>query len=195
MVLLYASFPANRDRSLSFDVLEKLGIEAIEAGKHVLVEKPLGTSIEECRVLRDRLSRTKLVLQIGNNRRFDPGISFARRFIQDELGEMMALKAWYCDSTYRYTMTDNLQPIIQTSRAAQRPAGNPKDDKRRYFLLTHGSHLVDTARFLGGPIRQARVRWLCRRPATRASTPRGSPTASVPTFRCAQATTFRAASC
>lgn len=137
-----------------------LSLQAIEAGKHVLVEKPLGTSVEECRALRDRLAGTKLVLQIGNNRRFDPGISFARRFIQDELGGMMALKAWYCDSTYRYTMTDNLQPIIQTSRAARRPSGNPKDDKRRYFLLTHGSHLVDTARFLGGPIRHARARRL-----------------------------------
>ena len=31
------------------------------------------------------------------------------------------------------------------------------------------------------PTRQSRVRWLCRRPALRSSTPRGSPTASVPT--------------
>ena len=46
------------------------------------------------------------------------------------------------------------------------------------------------------PTRQSRVRWLCRRPALRSSTPRGSPTARVP-IRCptAQVMTSLAASC
>ena len=133
-------------------------LKAIAAGKHVLVEKPLGVTVEECEELRNRLSETKMVLQLGNNRRFDPGMTFAHRFIQEEIGELMALKAWYCDSTYRYTMTDNLQPIPVISQQARRPEGNPKADKRRYFMLTHGSHLVDTARFLAGEITAVRVR-------------------------------------
>jgi predicted dehydrogenase len=97
-------------------------------------------------------------MQVGNNRRFDPGVAFAKRFIREEMGPMIALKAWYCDSTYRYTMTDNLQPIPLHSASARKPEGNPKADKRRYFLLTHGSHLVDTARFLGGEIVALRAR-------------------------------------
>ncbi|MHB8523963.1 MAG: Gfo/Idh/MocA family protein [Limisphaerales bacterium] len=135
-----------------------LAVKAIAAGKHVLVEKPLGVSIEECEELRRRLQATKLVLQIGNNRRFDPGIAFAQEFIAHELGHVMALKVWYCDSTYRYTMTDNLQPIPVTSAQARKPKDNPKADKRRYFILTHASHLVDTARFLGGAITEVRAR-------------------------------------
>ena len=132
--------------------------QAIAAGKHVLVEKPLGVNVEECEALREQLRETKLVFQIGNNRRFDPGIAFARRFVQEELGQLIAFKASYCDSTYRYTMTDNLQPIPITSAKARRPEGNPKADKRRYFILTHASHLVDTARFLGGELVQVRAR-------------------------------------
>jgi predicted dehydrogenase len=135
---------------------------AIAAGKHVLVEKPLGVSVEECEALRQEVKASGLVFQVGNNRRFDPGIAFARRFVTEELGQLMALKAWYCDSTYRYTMTDNLQPIAVQSTRARRPEGNPKSDKRRYFLLTHGSHLVDTARSLGGPILAVRARLLER---------------------------------
>jgi predicted dehydrogenase len=73
------------------------------------------------------------------------------------MGERLALKAWYCDSTHRYAMTDNVQPIIETSQNARRPAGNPKADRKRYLLLGHGSHLVDTARFLGGPIQSVRA--------------------------------------
>ena len=135
-----------------------LALKALAAGKHVLVEKPLGTAIEECEKLATEVSRSKLLLQVGNNRRFDPGVEFAQHFIREQLGQMIALKAWYCDSTYRYTMTDNLQPIPLQSSEARKPEGNPKADKRRYFLLTHGSHLVDTARFFGGEIRALRAR-------------------------------------
>jgi predicted dehydrogenase len=135
-----------------------LARKALAAGKHVLVEKPLGVAIEECEALRAELSATKLVFQIGNNRRFDPGLAFARRFVQEQLGQRLAFKAWYYDSVYRYTMTDNLQPLIHTSAQARRPEGDPKADKRRYFILGHSSHLVDTTRFLAGEIVSVRAR-------------------------------------
>ncbi len=135
-----------------------LCLKASAAGKHMLVEKPLSVSVEECEALRDQVRKSGLVLQVGNNRRFDPGVTFAQRFIKAEMGEILALKASYCDSIYRYTMTDNLQPIPISSSMARRPAGNPKADKRRYYMLTHGSHLVDTARFLGGEMVGVRAR-------------------------------------
>ncbi len=139
-----------------------LCLQALAAGKHVLVEKPLGVDIEECEELRQRQAESGVVVQVGNNRRFDPGIAFAREFIDEEIGELMALKAWYCDSTYRYTMTDNLQPLPRHSQEARKPGGNPKADKRRYFILTHASHLVDTARFLAGAIASVRARLIER---------------------------------
>jgi predicted dehydrogenase len=139
-----------------------LARKAIAAGKHVLVEKPLGVTIEECVELRRQVHEAKLTFQIGNNRRFDPGIAFARKFIQEDIGQLLSFKAWYWDSIHRYTMTDNLQPIVEQSATARRPEGNPKADKRRYFILTHASHLVDTARFLGGEIVSVRARLLER---------------------------------
>ena len=137
-------------------------LKAIEAGKHALVEKPLGVSIEECQALKAGMAGSGLTLQVGNNRRFDPGIAFARQFVNDELGERMAFKGWYYDSTYRYTMTDNLQPIPISSSQSQKPVGNPKEDKQRYYLLGHASHLVDTARILGGEIISVEARLLER---------------------------------
>ena len=139
-----------------------LALKAIAAGKHVLIEKPLGVTVEECERLRACVQASKLVFQVGNNRRFDPGIAFARKFVQEEIGALLSFKAWYWDSLYRYTMTDNLQPIMTTSGAARKPEGNPKADKRRYFILTHASHLVDTARFLGGELASVRARLLER---------------------------------
>jgi predicted dehydrogenase len=135
-----------------------LSQKAIAAGKHVLVEKPLGVAIEECEALRQPLQAAHLVFQIGNNKRFDPGNAFAHKFVVEELGQMLSFKGWYHDSTLRYAMTDNLQPIPFTSQNTLKPASSPKADKRRYYLLTHGSHLVDLARFLAGEIVSLRAR-------------------------------------
>lgn len=131
--------------------------QALAAGKHVLVEKPMGVDVDGCLRLRDAAAASGLTLQVGSMKRFDPGIASARRFISEEIGELLAVKAWYADSTYRYTATTNLQPLFETSQRARRPAGDPKADRRRYYLLGHGSHLVDTVRFLGGPIDAVRA--------------------------------------
>jgi len=135
-----------------------VALRALEAGKHVLVEKPMGVSVEECEDLRDVARASGLVVQVATEKRFDEGIAFARDFIREQMGEMIALKAWYCDSTHRYAMTDALQPVIESSERARRPEGNPKADLRRYYVLGHASHLLDTARFLGGEIETIRTR-------------------------------------
>ncbi len=131
---------------------------ALEAGKAVLCEKPLGVSVEEVETLREVVRRTGRVLQVGHMKRFDPGLEAAKRFIDTGLGQPLAFKAWYCDSTHRYTMTDAVQPLPLTSSLQKKPAGNPKSDLQRYFMLAHGSHLVDTARFLCGEITRVRAR-------------------------------------
>lgn len=129
-----------------------LAMRALAADKHVLVEKPLALTVEECLSLRQSALTRGRVIQVGTNRRFDPAVTYAQRFIQEELGELMAIKTWYCDSVHRYTMTDNLQPIPFLSETALRPTVDPRQNKRSYFLLAHGSHLVDTTRYLGAEL-------------------------------------------
>lgn len=133
-------------------------IEALKAGKHILSEKPMATSVEEVEALREAVESTGRVLQVGHMKRFDAGVQSARTFIDGEMGDLFALKAWYCDSTHRYAVTDAVQPKIITSKNAKRPAGNPKADLERYYILAHGSHLLDTARYLAGEIVELEAR-------------------------------------
>ena len=141
----------------------ELARQALAAGKHALVEKPMGVTVEECEALRDAVVSSGLTLQVGHNRRFDPGVIHARQFIQEQIGGLMSAQFWYYDSVHRYTMTDALQPLIETSAQVLRPPGNPKGDRRRYLMLAHGSHLTDTARFLSqSEIVQVRARLLER---------------------------------
>lgn len=129
-----------------------LSLQAIAAGKHVLVEKPLSHSLAECDQLRQALAQNPVHLQVGHMKRFDQGIHYAKQFISDKMGEILAVKAWYGDNTHRYTMTDNLQPLPMKSSQAVAPSISPKADLERYYMMAHGSHLIDTARYLAGPI-------------------------------------------
>jgi len=133
-------------------------LKALTAGKHVLCEKPIGVAVEEVEELDAAVRKSGRVLQIGHMLRFDPGIESAKEFISTKMGEMLALKAWYCDSTHRYQLTDAIQPLARTGARVLRPDGDPKADKQRYFMLAHGSHLVDLARYLGGPILAVQAR-------------------------------------
>ena len=133
-------------------------IEALSAGKHVLSEKPIGVSVEEVEALKQAVSRSGKILQVGHMKRFDAGLQSAKQFIDDEMGEMLALKAWYCDSTHRYQLTDAVQPLMIKSANAKKPKGDPKADLERYYLLAHGSHLLDTARYFAGEITEVDAR-------------------------------------
>jgi predicted dehydrogenase len=133
-------------------------IAALKAGKHVLCEKPLGLGVEEVEALKQTVVASGRLLQVGHMKRFDPGIQSAKAFIEDGIGQLLALKAWYCDSTHRYPMTDAVQPLMVKSALARKPAVNPKADLRRYYMLAHGCHLLDTARYLCGDIFEVQAR-------------------------------------
>lgn len=137
-------------------------LRALQAGKHVLCEKPLATGIEEAESLRAAVKASGKVLQVGHMKRFDAGLQAAKAFIDGRMGQMVALKAWYCDNTHRYAMTDAVQPLMVTSKNARKPSENPKADLDRYYMLAHGSHLVDTARFFAGEIVAVDARLLNR---------------------------------
>ncbi len=132
---------------------------ALEAGKHVLCEKPLGVTVEDVEGLRSLVAASGKVLQVGHMKRFDAGLQAAKSFIDGEMGALVALKAWYCDSTHRYANTDAVQPLVVTSSKARKPSANPKADLKRYYMLAHGCHLIDTARYLAGDIVSVHARF------------------------------------
>ena len=133
-------------------------IRALEAGKHVLCEKPVGLTVEEVEELRQAVLKSGKIFQVGHMKRFDAGLQSAKAFIETEMGDLVALKAWYCDSTHRYAMTDAVQPLIVASAKSRRPEADPKADLRRYYMLAHGCHLIDTARYLAGELAAIRAR-------------------------------------
>lgn len=134
--------------------------QAVLAGKHVFLEKPMGVSIEECLELKALAEEKGIFMQIGHMKRYDEGLQFAKKFKEEKLGEVTTYKGWYCDSVGRYTLTDNLQPVIYSSDNMKKPAGNPKAILDRYYILGHGSHLFDMALYFMGDIESLSARYV-----------------------------------
>jgi predicted dehydrogenase len=160
----YASMLADRDIdaviiATADDFHVPASLRALEAGKHVLCEKPVSVNVEEAEQLKRAVELSGKIFQVGHMKRFDKGLQAAKAFIESEMGEMAAFKAWYCDSTHRYEMTEAVQPLVLGSARAKRPSANPKADLRRYYMLAHGCHLLDTARYLAGEILAVRARF------------------------------------
>ncbi|HLK63065.1 MAG TPA: Gfo/Idh/MocA family oxidoreductase [Bryobacteraceae bacterium] len=70
--------------------------DALLAGKHVICEKPLATSVEQARELVDLAAKTKLRNATFHNLRFYPQVQQMRRMIQDgDLGDLLVVQGTY----------------------------------------------------------------------------------------------------
>src|SRR5207245_10549655 len=56
----------------------RIGIDLLEHGIDVLVEKPIATTLEEAQALIDAAARNNRVLQVGHVERFNPVVAAAR---------------------------------------------------------------------------------------------------------------------
>ncbi|MGB3617037.1 MAG: Gfo/Idh/MocA family oxidoreductase [Catalinimonas sp.] len=70
-------------------------ILALDAGKHVYVEKPLANSIEECKAMVAAQQRTGLVVQVGQQQRSSKHWQDAIAFVHSgELGRVRSVQSW-----------------------------------------------------------------------------------------------------
>jgi predicted dehydrogenase len=114
-------------------------IQALEAGKHVLSEIPMATSIEECQRIVDITDRTGLKYHMGNQVRYAHCLQDVHSLIQSgDLGEI-----FYGEGEYLH----NLEDLI----ARKGPNHWRLDAKRpQTTLLGGGPHALDTLRWLMG---------------------------------------------
>jgi predicted dehydrogenase len=57
-------------------------MKAVEAGKHVFVEKPVGWNLREVEEVAARVGRSDRIVQVGYHKLYDPGFAYARSEVQ-----------------------------------------------------------------------------------------------------------------
>ena len=155
--------------------------QALHAGKHVLVEKPLAGNSSDAEALAQMAEASGLKLQVGAMKRHDPGIAFARGALP-RIGRVVTAQSWYRVMAGLRTATEaTLFPRIVTDDEVRKTELEFKADRERYLLTTHGAHVFDGVRYLVGEVaslrselahvgddyswhgtgRARRVRWSC----------------------------------
>ena len=111
-------------------------VEAAAAGgKHVLVEKPMAITLDECRRMIDAAERANVRLIVGHSHSFDAPILRAREIIASgALGAVRMINAqYYTDFLYRPRRPEELD----TARGGG-------------AVFSQAAHQVDIVRLLGG---------------------------------------------
>lgn len=128
-----------------------LGLKALAAGKHVLMEKPLASTSEQAEELAARAGELGLKLQTGSMKRHDPGLEFARRHVP-KIGPILSFTSWYrVMSALRPPTEATLFPPMVVDPEVRRVENTYKLDRERYQLATLGAHLFDGLTAFGGP--------------------------------------------
>ncbi|MDQ1253735.1 MAG: Gfo/Idh/MocA family oxidoreductase, partial [Euryarchaeota archaeon] len=74
----------------------KIGIAAMNSGKHVLCEKPLAITIEEAEAMVKAARTNNVKLKCGFNHRFHPAITKAKQLLDDgQIGEVNFVRCRY----------------------------------------------------------------------------------------------------
>jgi scyllo-inositol 2-dehydrogenase (NADP+) len=119
----------------------ELARQAIDAGKHVVVDKPLAVTAAEARALDERATERGVVLAAFHNRRWDDDFLTLRREVAaGRLGDVVTLVSRF----------DRWRPQIKDG--VWRENADPADGGG--LLLDLGSHLTDQAIQLLGPVSQ-----------------------------------------
>jgi len=136
-----------------------LGTQALEAGKHVLMEKPLASITEQATALADLATARNLRLQTGAMKRHDPGIAFARRHL-DQIGDLVSFTSIYRIPAMRSAIEHTVFPAGLVTDPDVREHENTfkaQANRASYLLATHGAHVFDLLVYLAGVPRWIRV--------------------------------------
>ena len=113
---------------------------AIEAGKHVLCEKPLAISYPEARALAQAASGSPRVHMVAFTFRFAAALRYLRRLVAE--GHFGEIRHW----RMAYFNDGQLDPEAPFTWRHQRARGGAG------ILADMGSHMIDMARYLLGEI-------------------------------------------
>ena len=115
---------------------------ALECGKHVIVEKPMALTVDDCDKMNKEADRRGLKILCGHNHSYDVPIRKMREIIRGgELGPLCMINTW----NYNDFMV--------------RPYPDFAMETSRGVVLNQGPHQVDIVRVLGGGmVRTVRAR-------------------------------------
>tara|TARA_B110000444_G_C18765994_1_gene560003 strand:+ start:12 stop:950 length:939 start_codon:yes stop_codon:yes gene_type:complete len=115
---------------------EEQAIKASQAGKHVLCEKPMATSVASCLRMIDEIKRSKIIFGMAYNNRFNAGL----RYIKDTIDSNILGDIFYA------------RAILSTQQNDPEGWRAIGEQSNFWAMSATGSHMIDVFRwFFGEP--------------------------------------------
>ena len=119
---------------------KEIVVAALEAGKHVLCEKPLANTLDEAQEMLSAARKAGTIAMVNFNYRRVPAVQLAKRLIDDgRIGEIRHFRANYLQDW----ILDPQFPLVWRMK---------KDLAGSGALGDIGAHIVDLGQYLVGPI-------------------------------------------
>lgn len=123
-----------------------LALAAASRGKHLLVEKPLATSVDTGRAIVEACRQAGVTLAVVSQRRFADGPAYLKKALVDgRLGKLIQADAymkWYREPAYY-----------------ARPGKGSWEVEGGGAVINQAIHQVDLLRYLAGPVHRIRCMW------------------------------------
>lgn len=119
-----------------------MAIQAAQAGKHLLIEKPLAVNVPDCRKIISEFEKAGLVLSVCQDRRWLPPVSMMKQsIVSGKIGRPMLAEAEYLNPG-----GVSITPDKWRWSKSESPGG---------LLGYLGIHMIDTVRYLiGSPVEE-----------------------------------------
>jgi UDP-N-acetyl-2-amino-2-deoxyglucuronate dehydrogenase len=95
---------------------EELAVAALDAGKHVLLEKPMAPTLDACDRILAAARRSTTVFAVAENAQYWPEVVLAKDLIErGAVGEVITARAWHCappvaeflgEGNWRFSLSD-----------------------------------------------------------------------------------------
>jgi predicted dehydrogenase len=122
------------------DTHSEIAVAALEAGKHVICEKPLARNVEEARAMYEAAKRADVVHMVAFNYRRTPAVALAKKLIDERaIGDILNFRGTYLQDW-------SADPGSPLSWRFQ------KDVAGSGALGDIASHVLDIARYLVGEV-------------------------------------------
>ncbi|MBT5060296.1 MAG: Gfo/Idh/MocA family oxidoreductase [Gemmatimonadetes bacterium] len=130
--------------STTHDMLATISTAALQAGKHVLCEKPLGRTVEEAQRATGAAAESGCVLHAGYNHRFHPAMQALHQIVgSGQLGDLLNLRGRYGHGG---------RPGYEREWRADASISGGGE------LLDQGAHLIDLSLWLLGAVEEVNGR-------------------------------------
>ncbi|HIE52740.1 MAG TPA: Gfo/Idh/MocA family oxidoreductase [Armatimonadetes bacterium] len=112
-------------------------IAALDQGKHVLVEKPMATTVEDCDRMIEAAQRNRVKLMVAHSRRYFPLVRKAKELLDaGEIGPILMMRQTFCHDARGF---------------GERPGHWMSDPQLSVgFFLGYGCHQLDMTLWLVG---------------------------------------------